>query len=467
MKGFLRRHREIAIRTPETVSSASAKVCEADIRGWFANLTSYLEENNLIEATLDPTRIYNGDETSFFLHPQTKAVFANRGSKNVYECEHADSHKNITVMFTFGADADIIDPCVMLPMKRIPADILREFPANWGVGKSEKGWMDTPGFMLYIRELFYPHLLKKKVKFPVLLFVDGQSSHTAAEVAELCLKLGIVLIALYPNTTRITQPADVAIFKPLKSAWKSAVSNWRMENGGVNLLIKHFSSVLQEAMEKGIQPASIKNGFKVCGLFPFGPDNVDYDKCIARLVKQSEVNTTESTIMDPASCSAEMPSELIASLNPGTVVISTEKNQAAIQCIGRERIMKFNEGLVDSEEDEIIERLYEIMLLPFDSQNMQSASELMQEAYSGSTILKEESVFVEEIGYCLLEEQSEASQNILREPNRDDVACRKMSISELLQTPPTPHRSNTHRNFKKKISPSFDGIRPAGRNLPH
>ena len=41
-------------------------------------------------------------------------------------------------MLTFQADADIIDPCMMLPMKRIPADILREFPANRGVGKSKK-----------------------------------------------------------------------------------------------------------------------------------------------------------------------------------------------------------------------------------------------------------------------------------------------------------------------------------------
>ena len=268
MSGFLRRHHEITLRTPEAVSSASAKVSEADIRGWFANLTSYLEENNLMEAALDPTRVYNGDKTSFFLYPQTKAVFARRGSKNVFECEHADGHKNITVMFTFGADGVVVDPCVILPMQRIPAD-LREFPGTWGVGKSEKGWMDTPSFMLFIRKLFYPHLLKKKVKFPVLFFVDGHSSHTAAEVAELCLELGIVLIALYPNTTRITQPADVAIFKPLKSAWKSAVSKWRMDHGGENLLIIHFPSVLQEAMEKGIKSASIKNGFKVCFIIIF------------------------------------------------------------------------------------------------------------------------------------------------------------------------------------------------------
>ncbi|XP_062710070.1 uncharacterized protein LOC134288646 [Aedes albopictus] len=173
LKGFLRRHREITFRTPESVSSASAKVKESDIRGWFATITSYMEENDLMAAALDPTRVYNGDETSFFLHPKTKAVLACRGSQNVFEVEHADSHKNITVMFTFGADGSAVEPGVVLPMQRLSAELLRMFPGDWGIGKSSKGWMDTTNFMLYIQNVFLKHLQKRKVKLPVLYFVDG------------------------------------------------------------------------------------------------------------------------------------------------------------------------------------------------------------------------------------------------------------------------------------------------------
>ncbi|XP_055637190.1 uncharacterized protein LOC129775931 isoform X3 [Toxorhynchites rutilus septentrionalis] len=277
LKGFLRRHREITFRTPETESSASSEVKEGDIRRWFSNLTSYLEENNLMSAASDATRIYNGDETPFFLHPQTKAVLVSRDSKNVYEGEHADGHKNITVMFSFGADGSVVPPGVVLPMQRLSVEVLRKFPREWGIGKSAKGSMDTTNFMLYIRNVFYPHLQTKKVQFPVLYFVHGHSSHTTAEVVDLCLELGIVLIALYPNTTQIAQLADV-IFKPLKSALKIAVSEWRMVNGGDNLLLEHFPGVLQNAMSEGIKTTSVKNGFRVCGLFPFGPDIVDSTK---------------------------------------------------------------------------------------------------------------------------------------------------------------------------------------------
>lgn len=293
LKGFLKRHPLISLRTPEKISSASAKVSEGDIRGWFSKISDYFKEHDLSHILCDPRRIFNGDETSFFLHPTTKAVLASKGNKNVYEVEHANSHQNITVLFTFGADGSVVPPDIILPLKRIRLDILRTFKPDWGVGKSEKGWMDVENFELYIRNVFHPFLLKNSVPLPVIYFVDGHSSHTAVSVADLCLSLGIILVALYPNTTRIIQPADVAIFKSLKYAWKTAVIDWRNENDEETLTLLHFGTVLLNAMNKGIKKESIINGFKVCGLSPFDVENVDFSKCVAKT--SSSVPTNNHT----------------------------------------------------------------------------------------------------------------------------------------------------------------------------
>nr|CAI5821862.1 unnamed protein product [Callosobruchus analis] len=86
---------------------------------------------------------------------------------------------------------------------------------------------DESGFVLCPQSnVFHPHLLKKQVDFPVILFVDGHKTHITYELSNLCIKLQIILIALYPNATKILQPADVACFKPLKNAWKVAVLKW-------------------------------------------------------------------------------------------------------------------------------------------------------------------------------------------------------------------------------------------------
>ncbi|XP_065072715.1 uncharacterized protein LOC135697060 [Ochlerotatus camptorhynchus] len=102
-KAFLRRNPGFSLRTPEQVSTASGRVTENDIRGWFETVDNWLMKNELREVLEDPTRVFNGDETSFYLHPSTKEVIARTGSRNVYEIEQAAGKQNVTVMFTFGA----------------------------------------------------------------------------------------------------------------------------------------------------------------------------------------------------------------------------------------------------------------------------------------------------------------------------------------------------------------------------
>ena len=230
----------------------------------------------------------------------------------------------------------------------------------------------------------------------------------------------------------------------------------------------------------------------------------------------------------PASCSAEIPSELITSLNPANVVISTEKirlqyNVSEGNTLWKSMTVSSIRRKTKSSNSYMkscyYRSIHKICKLPANlwKKLTQVAQFLM--------ILNEESVFVDEIhnDYCLLEarimylegwllslllgdivgdichslhtnfitphqpstifipeppeekcqfekchfalnnltlsfitpwleEQSETSQNILREPNRDNVACRKMSIYYLLKTlTSTPHRSNTHRNYKRKF----------------
>ena len=63
-----------------------------------------------------------------------------------------------------------------------------------------------------------------------MLFIDGHRSHLTIETSNLCSQYGIVLVALYPNSTHILQPADVSVFKPLKDGWKEIVQQWRFDN---------------------------------------------------------------------------------------------------------------------------------------------------------------------------------------------------------------------------------------------
>lgn len=102
---------------------------------------------------------------------------------------------------------------------------------------------------------------------------------------------------MYPNATRILQPADVSLFRPVKQFWKSAVREWLLENDGEVVTKQNFATVLKEGTEK-INPLCIVNGFRACGLYPFNPDAVDYSKCIAKAPSTTE-QTADQTQVTP------------------------------------------------------------------------------------------------------------------------------------------------------------------------
>lgn len=294
-KLFLRRHQNLSIRTSEAVTTASSKVSESQIRNWFRHIENYLKENDLFHILSDPSRVYNGDETNFILCPKNTKVIAPKGEKNVYEVDHAQSKSCITVMFTFAADGETTPPMIIFPLKRMRPDIQKSVPKLWGIGLSDNGWMKAELFYQYVQNVLHPALQKKKVVFPIILFVDGHKSHTTLQLSQLCQNLGIILIALYPNATRLLQPADVAAFRPIKIMWRKAVLEWRTNNLTKTLLKTDVGPILDKLLSK-IKKSTLKNGFEACGLCPFNPDIVDYTKCLMASKPQQAILNDNSTI---------------------------------------------------------------------------------------------------------------------------------------------------------------------------
>ncbi|KAK9759222.1 DDE superfamily endonuclease [Popillia japonica] len=185
-------------------------------------------------------------------------------------------------MFTFSATGEVTPPMIIYPNKRRTLEISKSSPADWGYGISDNGWMKAEVFYEYISQVLYPYLKKQNTKFPIILFVDGHSTHMTYNLSILCSQLQIILIALYPNATRILQPADVAAFKPLKNGWKKGVNEWRRSNPSQSLTKEKFAPILKLAIDNHLNRDILQNGFRTCALFPWNPDSLDYSKCLGK-----------------------------------------------------------------------------------------------------------------------------------------------------------------------------------------
>ncbi|TGZ53738.1 Uncharacterized protein DBV15_12772 [Temnothorax longispinosus] len=197
-------------------------------------------------------------------------MIARKGARSVYKVVNGNEKECLTVLFMVNAAGVMAPPMVMYWYQRIPASVARNVPKE------------------------------NNDEFPVVLYVDGHSSHCTMPLSEFCRDHQIELIALYPNATHILQPLDVAVFHPLKSSWKITVNKWRLDHDGDRLTKDKFAPVLKTAIDSMDLTGTIIRGFASCGLFPFSANAVDFDVLRKGLKerKSKEDNEVESQAED-------------------------------------------------------------------------------------------------------------------------------------------------------------------------
>lgn len=97
-EAFLKRHPELSLRTPQNLCERRAQVTEEKLRGWFQEIEDYLRSKNLLD--IDRSRIFNCDESAFFLNPKGNKVITDKKSKGVYNLVGTNDKECLTVLIT-------------------------------------------------------------------------------------------------------------------------------------------------------------------------------------------------------------------------------------------------------------------------------------------------------------------------------------------------------------------------------
>uniref|UniRef100_A0A1X7TTT4 DDE-1 domain-containing protein n=1 Tax=Amphimedon queenslandica TaxID=400682 RepID=A0A1X7TTT4_AMPQE len=122
---------------------------------------------------------------------------------------------------------------------------------------------------------FHDHFLKHAVSArPLLLLLDGHSTHYNPDVIRLAKQNDVIIITLVPHTTHEMQPLDTSVFALLKGHWRDVCHEFLQSNPGKVISKYQFSSLLSKAWFKSLNPTNIINGFKYSGIhvYPFNPE---------------------------------------------------------------------------------------------------------------------------------------------------------------------------------------------------
>ena len=122
-------------------------------------------------------------------------------------------------------------------------------------------------FLKYLKEQVVPYKVKHEIRSPLLLLTDGVASHISIDINQFCEAHDIILFKLFPNTSHLTQPCDVSIFKSFKSKWKVTANTATRQNP---ITVSNFAHLMLPDWT-AITKTTGKNGFRKAGIFPWEP----------------------------------------------------------------------------------------------------------------------------------------------------------------------------------------------------
>lgn len=266
---FLERQPQLCLRKGDATATVRMDAMDNNeaLENYFKLLKDLLEENGLMD---QPGQIYNVDESGMPFEHRPPRVLARKGQRKV-RCRTSGNKSQVTVIGCVSAAGQAIPPFVIYDAKSLNMEWTKGEVPGTTYGLSNRGWVDMELFKGWLSTHFLKFAVASR---PLLLLLDGHSSHYNPEAIRHAKDSDVIMFTLVPHTTHEMQPLDTAVFGPLKVHWREACHDFVQANPGKVITKYHFSSLLNTAWMKTMVPQTIISGFRTCGVYPFNPQAV-------------------------------------------------------------------------------------------------------------------------------------------------------------------------------------------------
>jgi hypothetical protein len=322
-KALEKRHPELKAKRVKALDwDRHEKNIYPKIEDWFELIGNVLEGPDIVSEN-----VYNMDETGVMLSKlgSVKVLVA---TDDVRDYRGARvKRKMVTAVECISADGRYLNPMIIWPASTHRANWTTFPTPGWHYAFSDSGYTDSILSLEWLTRVFDPQTSKRANGKPRVLICDGFGTHEKLEILVHCLTNNIKLCRLPSHTSHKLQPCDIAVFAPLKTAYRDNAE--RLERGGVNTIGKqHFTSLYSPAREAAFTKRNILAGWSKGGLFPFNPQRVlrDIEKPYAELREAAgesvapEIGLVAAPPPSPASVTLVSPVAPVTPVTPITPV---------------------------------------------------------------------------------------------------------------------------------------------------
>jgi hypothetical protein len=241
---------------------------------------------------IDPRHSYNIDEKGFLIGiiGRSKRIFSRRmwEKKEVTASLQDGNRAWITLLACICADGSALPPSLIYEAanKGIQSAWVEDIKAGKHdvfITSSPSGWTNN-GIGLARLEQVFDRCTKEKARRSYrLLVLDGHGSHITMDFIDYCDQNRILLAILPPHSTHTLQPLDVAMFKPLSTAYSAELSKHLHRSQGLVPITKgDFFPLFWNAWNASFKESTILSSFKSTGISPPDPtpilDRFAHDK---------------------------------------------------------------------------------------------------------------------------------------------------------------------------------------------
>ncbi|XP_012551329.2 uncharacterized protein LOC101746451 [Bombyx mori] len=251
-----------------TLNVSRAAVSPKIIEDYFIQL-----QNSTVGVPLG--NIVNYDESNLADDPGKKKVLAKRGVKYP---ERVMNHtkSSTSLMLAASADGRLLPCYVVYKAAHLYNTWTTNGPPNCRYNRTSSGWFDGKIFEDWVETVALPYFNNKTGKKN--LIGDNLSSHLSLDIIKKSKEQDVHFVFLPPNSTHLTQPLDVAFFRPMKNAWRDILFTWKKSEGRVLPTIPKnvFPKLLKKMLEK-MEPNIKQNilaGFMKTGISPLNKEKV-------------------------------------------------------------------------------------------------------------------------------------------------------------------------------------------------